>query len=221
MPDYIPSKDADFLIWAQNFANNIGLNPGLYMLTAAQSDSISDAVTLFGAKFAIASNELTRTKQTVADKEDARAAVEPLLRQYAMQIKDNAGISDGDKINVGVRPVNTNREPIECPQSVPLLNVVAATPGAQTLTFADSMEPDKRGKPFGASELQLWRGITAGPNPAGLDECEFIGKFTRTPLSIEFAQDDDGKLATYYARWASARGETSPFSMPVAMRIAA
>jgi hypothetical protein len=102
----------------------------------------------------------------------------------------------------------------------PLLNVVAATPGAQTLTFADSMEPDTKAKPFGASELQLWRGITAGPNPAAFDDCEFVGKFTRNPISIEFAQDDDGKLATYYARWAR-RAARQPVLMPVAMRIAA
>jgi len=221
MPDYIPSKDADFLVWANNFANNIGLNPGLYMLTSGQSASISAAVALFGVKFAIANNELTRTRQAVADKDDVRAACEPLLRQYAMLIKDNAGISDGDKINVGVRPVNISREPIDCPQSVPLLNVVAATPGSQTLTFADSMDPEKKAKPFGASELQLYRAITVGPDPAPFSEAEFIGKFTKTPIAVEFAQEDDGKLATFYARWASVRGETSPLSNPVAMRIAA
>jgi len=221
MPDYMPSGDANFLIYGQNFANNIALNPGVYMLTAGQSASISAAVALFAAKFAIASNELTRTKQTVADKDDARVACENLLRQYAMQIKEIAGISDGDKINVGVRPVNTSREPIECPQSVPLLNIVAATPGAQTLTYADSMDPEKRARPFGASELQLFRAITAGPAPASFSEAQFIGKFTRNPVSIEFSEADDGKLATYYARWASVRGETSPLSLPVAMRIAA
>src|SRR5687767_5786393 len=44
---------------------------------------------------------------------------ESLCRQYAMFIKDNAGITDGDKVNIGVRPENPNREPIECPQTSP------------------------------------------------------------------------------------------------------
>lgn len=48
--------------------------------------------------------------------------------------------------------MNPNREPIECPQTCPLLNVIAATPGAQTLRYADSMTPDSPAKPFGATE---------------------------------------------------------------------
>jgi hypothetical protein len=36
------------------------------------------------------------------------------FRKLADLIKFNAGISDPDKIAIGVRPVNTSREPIRC-----------------------------------------------------------------------------------------------------------
>jgi hypothetical protein len=70
-------------------------------------------------------------------------------------VKDNTGINDADKVNIGVRPINPDREPIECPQTSPLISILGNTPGSQTLRYADTTTPDSRAKPFGASEPQL------------------------------------------------------------------
>lgn len=220
MSDYIPGTDDGFRTWAVNFATNIGATPGTYMLTAAQAASILTAVNDYVAKLAIADNELTRNKQTVADKDDARAATEALCRQYAMLIKENAGITDGDKLVIGVRPINPNREPINVPMTSPLINILGNTPGSQTLRYSDTLTPDSRAKPFGASELQLYMAKTESEN-APLTEAQFYGKFTRNPIAVEFSEADDGLIATYYARWASPRGEVGPWSIPISMRIAA
>src|SRR6476620_8179225 len=136
--DYIPREDAQFSIWCQHFAEGISANPSLYMLSAANAASIQSVVDQFVAAFMVATAEATRTKGNIILKDNARSVAESLCRQYAMLIKDNAGISDDDKVNIGVRPVNTSREPIECPQSWPLLNVLGNTPGSQTLRYIDS-----------------------------------------------------------------------------------
>ena len=220
MPDYIPSKDTDFRTWAVNFATNIAAAPAVYMMTVAEATGVTNAVNLFVAKLAIADNELTRTKQTIANKDDARSIAESLCRQYAMLIKDNAGITDGDKLSIGVRPENPSREPIDCPTTPPLLNILGNLPGTQTLRFADTTTPDSKAKPFGASELQLYLGIGT-TELAPLSACQFYGKFTRNPIEVDFDETDDKKTATYYARWASVRGEVGPWSLPVTMTIAA
>jgi hypothetical protein len=41
-----------------------------------------------------------------------------------MFIKENTGITDQDKIDIGVRPINPDREPIDCPTTPPLINVL-------------------------------------------------------------------------------------------------
>ena len=220
MPDYIPAEDAGFRTWAENFASNLSTNPALYMLTAAQAASVQGVVDDFVAALAVATNENTRTKPTIIAKDNARSVAESLCRQYAILIKDNTGIDDADKVAIGVRPNNPDREPIECPQTAPLLNILGNTPGSQTLRYADTTTPDSKAKPFGATELQLFRAIGT-EEPAPLSAAQFYAKVTRNPVAVEFSEADDGKIATYYARWASARGEVGPWSLPVSMRIAA
>ena len=220
MSDFIPGRDADALIWMQSFSTNLSNNPALYEISAADAASIATAVQEFADALAISENVATRTPGNVNAKDTKRNAAEALCRQYAIQIKFNNGISDQAKIDAGVRPVNLSREPIYCPQTSPLVNVVAATPGAHTVTFADSLAPDERKKPFGAAAIQLFAAIGEEPT-VNEDDGKFIGLFTKSPIAVAFDPDDDGKMATYFARWSGKRGDTGPWSLPVSMRIAA
>jgi hypothetical protein len=222
MPDFIPNRDSQALIWMQTFASGISAAPAIYMLSSADAAAINSAVAGFDTTLQIASNPATRTPVSVNAKDDARTAATQICRQFAILIKYNAGISDPDKIAIGVRPVNPSREPVECPQTSPLLNIIAATPGNQTLRYADSMTPDSPAKPFGASEIQLFRAIAPAATPiTDPAAAQFYGKFTKNPLSINFNAADNGKQATYFARWASRRGEVGPWSTPISMAIAA
>src|SRR5439155_11243332 len=100
-----------------------------------------------------------RTRGTIMDKDDARHMAETLCRQYATLIKHNAGVSDGDKINIGVRPINIARMRSRCPQTCPWLKMIAATPGAHTIRYSDTGSVDTPRKPFGAAYLQLFLAI--------------------------------------------------------------
>ena len=218
--DYIPAQDAEALAWMQTFSAGITASPATYNLVAADATAIAAAVSAFAGAQAIAVDPATRTKVTVNQKDAARANAEELCRQYAAGIKVNAGISDADKIAIGVRPINPTRTPIPAPTTSPLLNIVAATPGVQTLRYADSATPDSGKKPFGAIQLQLFvvTGTAAVTDP---DSAAFLAAHTRNPVEVPFTSADDGKVATYFARWATRTGEVGPWSLPVSMRIAA
>lgn len=218
--DYIPGTDDGFATWGSQFAQNISLSPSTYMLTPAQAAAIQSAVDLYIAKLAIADNAMTRNVGTIADKDDAKATAMELCRGYAMLIKQNSGIADADKLFIGVRPINTSREPIDPPSTSPLINIVGQTPGVQSLRVADSTTPDSRARPFGCANVQLFLGIgTTEPLPQA--QCQFLGAFTRSHIDVDFSETDDGKLATFYARWANQKGEVGPWSLPISMRIAA
>ncbi len=217
---YIPASDEGFRTWGETFATNISADPGKFLMTPAQAASVQAAVDDFVAKLAISSNEATRTRATIIEKDDARSIAETLCRQYAILIKDAPGVADSDKVTIGVRPINPDRNPVECPQTSPILSIILATPGVQEIRYSDSTTPDSRAKPFGASELQLFVAITAD-GQGSLDDAKFLGKFTKNPVQVNFTAEEDGANATYYARWASMRGETGPWSLPVTMRIVA
>jgi hypothetical protein len=218
--DYIPKPDAEALIWMQTFAAGISASVATYDLVAADATAINAAVDAFASANSVAASPATRTPVSINLRDVARDAAESICRQYASQIKVNAGISDANKIAIGVRPINTDRVPVPPPGTSPLLNIVLATPGVQQLRFADSLTPDSGAKPIGAASLQVFVavGTAAVTDP---DAADFKGAFTRNPVAMDFPAADDGKVATYFARWANSKGEVGPWSLPVSMRIAA
>lgn len=217
---YIPRSDSGARDWMQTFAGRIEAQPDRFGLSPADAKAIRRAVDAYDAAYVLANSVETRTKKTVCEKDQARNSAEQICRQFASLIKMSGGVSDADKIAIGVRPVNRGRSPITCPQTSPLINVIACTPGAQTLWYRDSMTPDSSAKPFGATELQLFVAIS-DELMAPRDEAKLVGKFTRNPISVSFKAADGGKRATYYGRWVSRRGEVGPWSGPVCMHIAA
>lgn len=220
MADFIPSQDAQALEFMETFASTIAISPAVYQLTAPDSVAISNAVDAFAAAQAVAIAPATRTPVTINLKDEARFAAEQLVRQFASVIKPNAGVSDAAKLAIGVPPVNESREPIAAPDSSPLLNIIGGSPGSQTLRYADSNTPDSGKKPFGAIQIQLFRAIADEP-VADQSAAQIYGSFTRNPIGVAFEESDDGKVATYFARWITRRGATGPWSLPVSMRIAA
>ena len=78
----------------------------------------------------------------------------------------------------------------------------------------------RRAKPYGVQSLMLFIAVTDGPcaDPARATRMIAVG---RTPFGVTFDHAEDGKVATYFARWMSARRDEGPLANPVSMRIAA
>lgn len=216
---YIPTREADALQWMKNFAAQLSAAPATYQVSGPDAANISAAVAAFEAAYDAAKEPSGQNPVTIVTKDETRRVAEELCRQFAILIKYNAGITSADKIEAGIRPVNTSRQPIHVPATSPLLNIVGATPGSQTLKFRDAMNPEARGKPFGAETIQIF--VAVGETEGPVEGARFLGAYKRNPIGVAFTEVEDGKIATYYARWAGGNGDTGPWSNPVTMRIAA
>jgi hypothetical protein len=123
-------------------------------------------------------------------------------------------------LQIPEKPRKRKPKYIKCPQTSPIISICYAKKGSQRLRFCDSMSPECAAKPFGAVGLQLYVAIGKG-DWVMPDETTFLRIVTKTPFDVEFAEADNRKNATYYARWVSARGEVGPWSNPTSMTIAA
>jgi hypothetical protein len=217
---FIPRADAAFRTWAYNFCNGINANPSWYMMSPAEGAALMRAYNEFDAAFLAATNPATRTRGTVAAKDDAHSILESLCRSYAGIIRLNRGITDGDKLGIGVRPINTSHRRRNAPQTSPLLKIIGATPGEHTMRYNDSNTPSSAAKPFGAACLQLFMAVTERGEAARIADAKFVGSYTRNLFAVAHEPADGGKTATYWGRWAGRRGDVGPWSLPVSFTIA-
>jgi hypothetical protein len=102
----------------------------------------------------------------------------------------------------------------------PMVAIVAATPNAHTVAYKDTITPG-RAMPFGAVCLQMFCAISEDGPERDPMRAQLCGCFTRSPAVVTFRPEDKGKTATYFARWASRRGEFGMWSLPTSFTIAA
>lgn len=217
---YIPRSNHGFALFITAFSQGIAANPAKYGCTQADVNVLLQQMQLYLDADRIATTDRTRTKITVAERDSIRASIEPFYRAFAQRIKYNEGISDPDKINIGVRPRNSAQSQRVAPSSSPMVMIYAAGNGTHTLRYHDSMTPTSKAKPFGAVCMQLFMDKTDGTRQPSLEHAQFIGTYTKSLFGVEHDPKDAGQLATYWARWAGPRGDTGPWSFPVSFTIA-
>lgn len=200
-PSYVPIRDTDLNTWSINFTTLITANPTLYGLLAADAVTISNVVLPWNAAYATAVNPGTRTPTSVNAKNTARSQMLAVVRPYSMQIRNNAGVSDDDKIALGLNVPSSARTPIPVPATSPLCSIMAATPGGFTVRFQDPNSPSTtRSKPFGARNVQfnIGYGLVPVVDPA---LTALAVNVTTQPFFLPTDPAMAGKVATLFCRW--------------------
>lgn len=217
---YIPSREADMDEWVNNFKTLIAASPTTYGLVTADGTALTTAYTNWHTAYLAAVNPTTRTPATVATKNTQKAAVLTVVRGYAATIRANMAVSDALKIGLGLRVHDATPTPVPPPATAPRITFAGMRPGLQDIVAADETTPSKRAKPPGSAGLLLFRAI--GPaSVSDPEQCRFLSFVTRAAFTSAFDPADNGKTATYFARWTNAKGEVGPWSMPASMPIAA
>lgn len=218
-PNYIPSRDADLLAWADNFNALITANPATYGLTAGDATAIDAAVTPFDDAYALGGgtyhapvNPSTKTVVTTQAKNDARTAMLAILRPYAQAIAISPGVLPDDKIALGLNPRTNTGTPIPAPTSFPLVSLRGLTPLSVTLQWQDSALGTGKRKPVGTLQAELRAGTSATviADPTAIP---YVGQFTKSPFALAFDSSDGGKTLYYAARWVTRRGLVGPWSV--------
>jgi hypothetical protein len=217
---FIPTREAELNPWLGNFCGKIAAGPATYDLTVSDGMTLTHAYDAWHAAYTAAIDPGTRTRPTVNEKNRQRRAIIALVRGYASTIRVNPNVSNELKLNLGLHVRAAAATAISTPATYPMLSVTELRRGTQDLRIIDSSAPTRRAKPAGTVGLLIFRHIGDGPARTP-QQAQFLAFATRTEFTAEFAHADNGKTATYFARWTNFRGEMGPWSTAVSMPIAA
>jgi len=217
-PPYIPTKDALFAIWLENFATLLTATPADYGLTAPEAAVVDGAAAPFALSYPISQDPGTRTPVTVQAKDNDRATAEAVVRPYAVRISRNPAVTDPNKVAIGVTVPSLVPTPIPAPVDAPELSVAALTPGLGKFYYK-TVAAIGKSKPFGAVGVEVFAmiGDTHTANPA---EARFVAQYTKSPFRMTFSALDSGKKLTVFSRFVTRSGpagvsQPGPWSAPL------
>lgn len=204
MNPYIPAQDNAFLAWLQNFDGILSVDFAAFGVTAGEAVIITNVTNAFNVGLEAATAPITRTPVTVAAKDAARASAEFAVRPIAVRVSLDGGISNALKVQLGVTVRSTTPTPIPAPVIAPTIALVKATP----LEFQLQIRPvgsSTKAKPAGVVAIEVAQsiGTVAATDPAQL---AIIGQYGKTPLTLEYAAENRGKLVTLAARYRTRSG---------------
>lgn len=162
-PPYIPPKDADCGPWSDNFSDVLTADPTDYGLVAGDAVAVAAVVTPWLAALATSTNPGTRTPVSIAAKDAARAAMEAVVRPYAVAISQNPAVSDALKTTIGVTPRILTRTRNSVVAAEIVFEVSYSAGGIAQVRSQDPATPLSKKRPLGAIawEVQV-RGKDSG-----------------------------------------------------------
>lgn len=208
---YIPPKDADLNSWLANFSTLITAGPATYGLVAGDATNIATAVAAWAAAYALVTAPSTKTKDSVSAKDTQKVSVLGVVRPYAQQISNNAGVTSANKIALGLNPKTSTPTPIPSPATNPILSVTAAANYQIFIKFTDSGGGAAKSKPAGVVGVEVW-GLPSATPITDPTELQFKGTVTKNPFFVAFPSSLVGQRVYIAARYRTQKGLTGPWS---------
>lgn len=212
---FYEGTDSEFLQSSLTFSSAITGSPATYGLTAAQATAYADAQNNYAGAYANTSNPGTRTRAAVATKDQMRAALESISRQFSDYIIREQTVSDSQLIELGLPP-RSGRQPTPVPEAAPRVEVLSVSGRNISIRLWDS-QVARRGKPPGTSGAAIFSYVGATA-PANIADWKFEGNVGRVKQTIPF--DDSipaGATVWLTAFWFNGRKESGPACDPVSV----
>jgi hypothetical protein len=205
-----PRKDADLFAFTPIFSAKITAAPTDYGLTAADATAFASLSTAWVNAYNLAADPDTRTKSTVAAKDQARTNVLASLRSLGKRIQATPTVTDAQKESLGLPVHDTKPSPVPPPAVAPILTVVSAVGNTVRLRLEDATAPSRRGKPANVAGAAVFSFVGDEP-PADLAAWSFEGNTSRTTFDVVFpASVAPGALVWFCACWFNPRLANGP-----------
>lgn len=218
--DYIPSKDAEFNTFQDDFMTIVQPKLNAWNIPAAAFTVLQNEQITWNTAYGVAKNVNNRSRSDVLAKDTARESYEKELREFVQEhLAHNSDVSNTNRKKLGITVRDTERTRVQVPSNSPRISIDKIENMRHTLLITNPKNPKSRSKPKGVRAVQIFRFIGDEP-PNDTKQYRFTGNATRARFISEFKTADAGKTAFYIARYENTRGETGPWSEYVKETIA-
>ncbi|MDR0982288.1 MAG: hypothetical protein LBM07_03470 [Culturomica sp.] len=209
--DPIPGGDAQFNTFQSVVVNSVEKNAELWLIPA---DVVADVASLrakWEAAYSVVENPATKTSVVVQTKNSARNEYGKQLRMLIKSyITYNPKVSDEDKMAMGLPLHKTTRTPVPVPDTVPdVTGIDRNMIRCLTISFRNSGS-DHRAKPAGVQGAVV-KWIVSDTPPTGIDVFTHSALDTKSPITLEFEEEQRGKVVYFALAWQNTKGEMGHF----------
>lgn len=217
--DYLPSRDAQLVTFANHMSSLIAATPTAFGVTATIATALSAAAGTYATKYAVATAPNTRTPSAINEKEQAKTALVAQIRLVARMVQAAPAVTDAQKIDLGLT-VRKTPAPRPVPSTSPTIKIVSVTGKTVKLRFEDADATNKRGKPKDVVGLTLFSCVSA-TQPTEMSQFKFEGNTTLTTIDVGFPPSvAAGATVWFTAFWRNARDESGPAAQPISTTLA-
>lgn len=217
MPDFLPSRDADFLAWCATFQTGIVAGGASIGILPTQIDRFGELFGAFQALMTQVSSDETRTPSKVTQKQELRAELATYARELARIINAFPGITNAKRRELGLTMRSGERHRSVPPTEVPIVEIVSMNGHRLTARAHGSL--GTRAKPTGCTSLSYFSyvGETAPLDPSVY---KFEGSTTKTTFVIDFPLElAPGTKVWTTCFWKNALEESGDACDPVGTQI--
>lgn len=216
--DFIPSRDADLLAWAQANSAKLTASPTTFFVTAPIASAYAALVASYAAAFAAArADNAGKTDRVVL--REARRALVANARSWVRLVQGQPGMTMEKRSELQINLRDNPGSPVNPPSEPPVVQVVKAI-GRSMVVTTRAAGSSRRSKPAGAQGSTLFMYVGAVPS-GDVDDWTCLGQSTRTTFDVQLpASVPAGAQVWFSAVWYSPRGQYTEMSNPISAYVA-
>src|SRR5262245_28597592 len=218
MAAFPPRKEAEFNSMVVNASTKISAAPTSYGLDAGKATALASAVSAWSSAYALTLDPATRTRMSISVKDDKRAVLTQILRDYNKIVQGTPTVTDAQKIDIGF-PVYKSRAPIPPPAEPPVVTIASQGPWRMKLHLRQA-DSARGGFPDGVKTAFVF--TYQGPLPVPTDVSEWAFQGSSSKADFELSLDPSipaGSLIYVTACWLNPRQQASVLAAPISTNV--